>query len=248
MKLPPIFLPDEEHSLLQILRACAHEQSSLAAYAEAETRKINALISRIDEYGANCLNPLQAAEVRRNTTAAAQVAHDLHRMMRSNLQVVLDKLQMEPLYNLTSLPAGYCCRIAAHGAGRVNNSQDCHCGGNAALSAMLTCCDEYVDSGSLKYMVESVNGTESFEAVANGMKVGFFCPTPLYTKKDSIAIAFVTGFGIATRQTTEGMERGMAWFALTIWDCKSKEHADKLRIVILSDTMHCLNHDSGIIC
>lgn len=248
MKLPPIFLPDEEHSLLQILRACACEQSALAAYADAEAKKIDALISRIDEYGSNSLSLLQSSEIRRSTTAAAQVTHDLHRMISSNLQVVLDKLHIEPLYNLSSLPPGYCCRISAQGAGRVENSHDCHHGGSARLSATkLICYDEYVESGSLRYLVESINGSEMFEAVSNGMKVGFFCPNQTYTSKDSTTIALITGFGIAVRHTSDCNERGMAWFALTIWDCNKQMCADKFRMLILSDAKSCLNHDSGII-
>lgn len=249
MIIPPITLYEEDQALLEVLKALAQKEAALATYSSAEANKLQSLIECLENQRSPALTSESLAGIIESSSSSLETAHLMQTMLQSNLQHILKHLNAEPLYQLVSLPIGKCCTLTAHGQGQVLNKNDpFHLGMAQLIETSLSAKNGDDIRGSIKYRVELNGHFEELETVSSDLRLGFVGPIAHRASPSRPNIALITGYGVVKKSISAAeCVRGLAWFALTLWDYGSRKKQGKFRMTVCNPQNSSFNHDSNII-
>ncbi|MDR3561293.1 MAG: hypothetical protein P4N59_07635 [Negativicutes bacterium] len=249
MLIPPITLYEEDQAVIEILKALAEKGAALTAYTGAATKKIQVLLEYLENQRSPAMTAGELAESIHGSAVSLDNVRYIQAMLDSNLAYALNHLGAEELCRLVTLPPGKSCRLKAQGQGLVKNGEDAFYSGTAKLKEIVLAADGAAGiGGRVKYRVEKNGQFEELEAVSTDMRLAFVNPIQRRACPSRPNIAWISGYGIVKRSTnTAEWVRGIAWFALTLWDLGGRKKQGKFRMAVCSPHQPSFNHDSGIV-
>lgn len=237
----------EADALAQILKAVACEEAALGSLANAEARKIQTILKRLERSGANTLIEAQSQDFQKSFVSVLRAAVNMQVILQSKAQALLEYMGLQSYMPLIALPPQGKHWLVSCGQGLVTNNKDDFFSGRANLrKTEVYTEDDSIKKGNIFYDSSKEKLRIKMEAMPGTINVKWPSLLESSATLQDPQIIEISGRAFVKKRYKKQSKTDTALFNLTLWDGgQGITNTHKFRMIIKSERYLDLNHDSG---